>query len=266
MDSIGIAGDWHADYEWAAASIRTLAKRGLHKVLHVGDFGIIAPTILYLDPLEALLARHDITIYVTPGNHENYDMVDTAPVLNEHNGMPAGLLQLTPHILLMPRGYRWVWDDVSYISLGGGNSIDKRNLVPHVSWWPQETITLGDIMRATADGTADVMIAHVAPAAAQYQLISLDWDEAAITYSDESRTMMQHAVDDIHPKLFLHGHYHIDKLQQVIKEGSDGEPYATVYASLGRNTKKNNLGVLDPSTLQLGFIPWPDGQAPERRD
>jgi hypothetical protein len=105
---IAVAGDWHADYDWAAACVRELAQRGFSEVLHVGDFGVgFGSNLVYIDPLEALLARQGLTVYVTPGNHENYDIIDSLPVALPREGMPEGLLQLTEHILLMPRGYRW---------------------------------------------------------------------------------------------------------------------------------------------------------------
>jgi hypothetical protein len=155
-------------------------------------------------------------------------------------------------------------DGRSFVSLGGGNSIDKPNRVEHISWWPQESITYGDVMRVAAGGHADVMITHVAPFAARYELDNGGRYRSAVLYSDESRMTMGQAVDEVKPKLFLHGHYHTDKVQTVTQQDVDGNAYETTYVSLGRNRRQNNLATLDPATLDTQFIYWPkDGPKEE---
>lgn len=234
-----------------------MAQLGIKRALHVGDFAIgFQNNRQYTKPLNHLCEQLGVKLYITPGNHENYDYIEQLPVLTE--GEDAGWQQLGTNLLVAPRGLRWMWAGVSFVSLGGGNSIDYQARTLGRDWWAQEAITRRDLEVIEAGGKADVMIAHVAPFEAVYELDSLGWNETAVRYSDESRLVMGMAVEAVQPKLFLHGHYHIDKRQTRHQHSAfSGEHYATEYVSLGMNGHVNNMATLQLPGLATEFIAWP---------
>lgn len=73
-----IAGDWHADTEYAVAAIEHAAKRGATVLLHLGDFGYNF-TDDYLTALDDALDRCIVLGFVD-GNHENFDRLLSWPV------------------------------------------------------------------------------------------------------------------------------------------------------------------------------------------
>lgn len=253
---VPVFGDWHGDIEWAKACVRWLAKEGFTRALHVGDFAIgFQNNRQYTKPLNHLCSQLGIKLYITPGNHENYDVIESLPVIE--SGEDAGWQQLASHLLVAPRGLRWNWDDVKFVSLGGGNSIDFRQRLQGKDWWRAEQITMGDIAKVEAGGAADVMIAHVAPNAAKYDLDGSYWRAEDVRYSDESRMAMDIALDAVRPKLFFHGHYHTSKVQRVIVDGADGSEFTTEFVSLGMNKQADNAAVLSLSDLSYEVIKHP---------
>ena len=100
---VGIAGDWHGSLRWAERSIPLFKRAGVRTIFHLGDFGIWhgAEGRMFLRGVDFWCSRAGITIFVTPGNHENYDEVDAIPVAED------GLQWATEHVALLPRGHRW---------------------------------------------------------------------------------------------------------------------------------------------------------------
>ena len=254
--TIGCLGDWHGDVEWAKACVRWMAQEGLTRALHVGDFAIgFNNNRQYAKPLNYLCQQLGVKLYITPGNHENYDVINALPLLTE--GEDAGWQQLASNLLVAPRGLRWEWEGVNFVSLGGGNSIDYRQRTQGRDWWAAESITMADIFKVEAGGRADVMIAHVAPNAAKYDLDGSYWDATSVRYSDESRMAMDLALEAVRPKLFFHGHYHTSKVQRVVVDGADGSEFTTEFVSLGMNKQADNAAVLNLSNLSYDVIRQP---------
>lgn len=264
---VPVFGDWHGDVEWAKACVRWLSEEGYTRALHVGDFAIgFNNNRQYTKPLNYLCQQLGIKLYITPGNHENYDVINALPLLTE--GEDAGWQQLASNLLVAPRGLRWSWRDVSFVSLGGGNSIDHRLRTQGRDWWREEQITMGDIMNIEAGGKADVMITHVAPNAAEYDLDGSYWRPEDVRYSDESRTVMDLALAAVQPKLFFHGHYHVYKEQDATVQAEDGNKFTTHFVSLGMNKQEYNAVVLDLIGLSLTAIKHPivlNPVSPEQR-
>ena len=134
---VALAGDWHGNVTWAARTLHACARIGVRRLYHLGDFGVWpgGSGILYLDALEEVCAEHDIEIWVTPGNHEDYDQIAAIPPGRD------GLQWIRPHVGLIPRGHRWSEGGRSFVSLGGAPSIDYESRDEGSSWWPAEMIT-----------------------------------------------------------------------------------------------------------------------------
>jgi hypothetical protein len=252
-NGFGIAGDWHVDLPWALKSIRTFHEAGVKDIFHLGDFGIFSDPDgeEYLASVSHDLRELGMRIFITAGNHEDYVRINATPVSAD------GLQWLTGSIAVMPRGFRWMVSGRSFVSLGGAASINFPDLKEGISWWREEAITAGDIYRLAAGGPADVMLAHDAPtgipALEDSHRIKEKWSEEGLAYSDESRRMMSAAVDIVHPKMFFHGHYHLD-YKEIVTMGESGSTFDVEFVGMNMNGREHNLAVLDASSLELAYL------------
>lgn len=248
---VGIAGDWHSNTKWALQMLDVFASHRIKTILHVGDFGLWPGETgtQYISALYKKLDELGMTIYVTPGNHEDYDQLAAIPVGSD------GLQRLTPRIIFMPRGYRWTWGEHQFISLGGAPSINFDRLVEGASWWRDEVLTMGDIMRlgqqTEQHGTVDVMISHDAPEGVRRieDLISsnpMGYSERGVRYAHESRKLMTAGWKIAKPKLMFHGHYHIN-VDEVITDGN----FETRIVGLHRDKFSGNIASLALDDLRV---------------
>jgi hypothetical protein len=257
--TIGVAGDWHSNISWALRALSFLNAQGIKQVLHVGDFAIDFQNnnACFSEPINNYLVANGMMIFVTPGNHENWETINRLPVIKE--GEFAGWATFFSNILIAPRGLRWSWHGVSFVSLGGANSIDRASRIQGITWWAEESITWGDYHNVAAGGHADVMIAHAAPFSAKYNFNSGGWPQSAIIYSDETRLVLGMVVDEVQPELFFHGHYHVAKIQKSHIKAETGEVYTTKFVSLARDDDRDNLASFNLNTKKVEFL----GNVPE---
>ena len=197
-------------------------------------------------------AAHALHVYVTLGNHEPYSRRFTTVdgrtgTLSEliASGLPA---QLSEHVTVLPRPYRFGVGGREVLSLGGAASVDRQWRTEGHDWWPDEQVTDVMVDRAIAGGPADLMIVHESPAdtpvRAVRDVLSSNphgFPTAALAYSAASRAQLQRAWDGVHPELLIHGHMHV-------AGGGTTEDGRRVMA-LDRDTMSWNLALLDLATL-----------------
>jgi Icc-related predicted phosphoesterase len=207
-----------------------------------------------------LLKKYDMTMYVIPGNHEDWDFIEEMEVQDD------GWQHYRSNVLVAPRGLRWEWEGVSFVGLGGAPSVDRTWRVAqqdasggkHKYWWEQEDISQEVIDDVAAAGYADVMVTHDAP----FGFVDIEskiagnpfgFAPADIAYGYEGRQKMLTALHGVQPKLFLHGHYHfpVDGTYNV----PSGPMLRDIKFSthmLGLNCDGSNfsLGQLDLETLE----------------
>ena len=85
------------------------------------------------------------TILFVDGNHENFTMLNSFPLV-EYLG--ALMHQIDKHIFHIMRGEILTINNKTFLCLGGAISIDKSIRVPYISYWPEEEITQRDIDNA----------------------------------------------------------------------------------------------------------------------
>lgn len=211
QNDIIFAGDWHGSSVQAKEVILSAHIRGIDTILHVGDFGIWDHDSRYLNSLQNMLEGYGITIYFVDGNHENFHKLYMRKLEED------GTRRIRDNIYHLPRGHRFIWNDISFLALGGAASIDKKFRRENYTWWKEEFITPEDVLKAQEGGYADVMITHDTPADAPNFIIDdplsqiqakKAFGSAALNYCDNHRKVLQQVTNVVLPKIIVHGHYH----------------------------------------------------------
>jgi hypothetical protein len=236
-------GDWHANPGWGVRAIRYAKEQGADVILHLGDFGYDFNERL-LTQLTEQLETCQVPLLFVDGNHENFDVLLQYPV--EDNG----LRKLTDWIWHIPRGFRWEWDTVRFIGLGGAHSIDRKYRTAGVSWWWQERLTEADIEFAISGGTADVMISHDCPMGVRIPGIAEtahQWDPDELHRSRDHQRRVLLVVDEVRPRFIWHGHFH--KYYRQVADLGYGAMRVTGLDCDG-STQAQNIDVVALSTLK----------------
>jgi hypothetical protein len=252
-DLLGIAGDWHGNDRWAISCLDFFAEAGITKVLHAGDFGIWPGPDgrIYLERIRACLERNQQTLWVVPGNHEDYSQIvdPEDPAGGTDRQVLGGGEEDGWELALLPRGYSWEESGKRFVALGGAPSIDFEMRREGRDWWKEEMIRDSDLERLHRSAGADVMICHDAPdggTRAVQRIIDTPWGQSmwspvGLNYAALGRALMNQAVEIVKPKMFFHGHYHVaderydeDTDQTWVSLGADGEVHNVVVLDLGR--------------------------------
>lgn len=257
---VGLTGDWHQDLAWANVTLDTFYEYGVKYLFQLGDFGFSLDNTgrKFLFKVNQKLAKNNQFLYVTLGNHENYThfLKHAVPV----EGL-LGWVQVQGYenIFFAIRGARWKIDEVSFVSLGGANSIDRVGHVEGKSWWREEQISKFDVLATTVFGHADVMLTHDAPL--EVDLFkgkssgSDDWTLTEIAYAELSREKMSEAVRVVKPNLLFHGHYHFYADHVTAMEDKTGNLFNLHSVGLDMNRSKDNMALLMLDTLSFEMIP-----------
>lgn len=239
---VAIAGDWHADADYAVATIAHARRRNADVIIQLGDFGYRFDPA-YLDRLDRALRRRNLILGFVDGNHEDFDRLLSFPLT------PDGLRPLRERIVHLPRGFRWRWGSVSCLALGGARSLDEFLRVPGVSWWPQEEIDDDEAAAVVAGGLTDAMFCHDCPAGVDVPGTArarFGFPAEAVEASEAHRRRLRAIVDRVQPHRLWHGHFH-----QRYHTVTDGPGYRTVIDGLGRNGDPvdNNMVVVPLAVL-----------------
>lgn len=144
---------------------------------------------------------------MTPGNHEDSARLDARWATT-----PGNPLQLTQHVGVLPRGYRWTLGGRSFVSLGVAASIDFEYRRHGQTCWPTEIPTPEDVAAVVTGGYADVILTHDAPrpgtpagqsARAQCPRSGSRWSHTAVY----AAVVAERISYEEFPRLLVHGHY-----------------------------------------------------------
>lgn len=247
MTNLGFLGDTHGNAGVVQWTLDQFKRHDVTEIMQVGDFGFWPGKAgqEFLSQVETHLALNGQTLYVTPGNHEDYTSLKYLHTRED------GWQEAREHILVAPRGHRWEWEGISFVSLGGAPSVDRgwrldfQRRQGYPVWWKEEDITREDMDRAIEGGYADVMIAHDAP----FGVPAIErgiagnpngFREEDLEYADAGRAKMLEVVSAVKPKLFFHGHYHWKVDDILTLEDSE-----VSIKGLSADGSPNSWGIMD---------------------
>lgn len=254
--NVGIAGDWHSNTLGATTAIEKFAAAGIKTVLHLGDFGVWGGPAgdKYLRHLNKVLAKNDMALFVTLGNHESYTRVAKFLPVDGMDGCvsPDGLDRL----VFFSRGFAWEWFGKKFMSVGGANSIDRKLRTVNKDWWAEEQISDEDVRNSVRNGKVDVMFCHDAPHGFDvYDNVTSQLPLDVKLYAEQSRKQLKRVTDVVKPSILFHGHYHTYRNRvDVMRVEGQYDFYQTQHICLDLEFTAANTGILDLETLDFKIL------------
>lgn len=205
IEKVFVAGDWHGNEAAAVWSIKQAARKGVNTILHTGDFGIWPGQRgeNFLKVVEKSLLENDVELYFVDGNHEDFPQLLALPLNAE------GVRKVRENLYHLPRGFRWTWQGLTFLALGGATSVDRPHRVEFFSWWKEESLTLKDVYTAANGGPADVLITHDAPAGVHIPGLHNNWDASELARARRHQELLLQVVESVQPTHLFHGHFHV---------------------------------------------------------
>lgn len=201
---IYITGDVHGDIDFRKLLLLAVDNVSLDDTLIIlGDAGICWSPEFTRRIIE-LYRKLNITVIFLDGNHENFDMLESLPIV-EYKG--ALMHQVDDHIFHVMRGEIMEIEGYSMLCIGGAHSIDKQQRTEHVSWWSQEDITERDVDNAILNlkrynNKVDFVLTHCVD--------SQTVKNAFRFRSDQSSEQLMFIDQVVEYKRWFFGHYHFD--------------------------------------------------------
>jgi hypothetical protein len=204
MKKIIIAGDIHGEWAYLNAMIN---RQNPNIILQCGDygywrkwhnttFGVDLYSGKKLKPWNQYgVKNRDCLIYWCDGNHEDHwavkkDLVET------------GNLEMQPGIFYQPRGSTITLPDSRTVMfIGGAESIDKKERICGVDWFPDEIISYSDI-ETLPDCKVDIIVSHTAPREFYENIFHKEHN------NDTSMDALSLVLQKYKPALWYFGHFH----------------------------------------------------------
>jgi predicted phosphodiesterase len=178
-------------------------------VIIAGDFGLL----FYNDHSEKIwlkwLEERNFTTLWIDGNHENYDLIESYPVI-EWNGGKAR--KISDSIIQLMRGQVFSINGINIFTFGGAVSIDKAYRTPGETWWQQELPSKEEMREGLrnlrkVDYEVDYIITHDCSKNLLYEMYGTD---QAYRYSEDLNLYFDTLENIVTYKHWYFGHHHMD--------------------------------------------------------
>lgn len=207
---IYITGDLHGGIDRSKLNMENFPEqKNLTKsdyLIIAGDFGCIWDNSKEQEWLLEWLERKNFTTLFIDGNHENFDLLNSYPII-EWNG--GNVHQISNSIYHLMRGQVFTIEGQKIFTFGGAQSHDREHREEFVSWWRQEVPTVEEFAEGIDNLkkhklNVDIVLTHTAPTERVLQI-----DEGK--KDDLTCMMLDHLEQRISYKHWYHGHFHIDE-------------------------------------------------------
>jgi len=160
-------------------------------------------------------ASRNYTLLVVPGNHENWDIIESLPIETKFNAKVRVLNTEKGPIYLAITGEIYTINNFKILTICGAKSTDALYRTEGISWWRQETITQKDIDN-TLDNletyeTIDYIFSHTMPQSMIEQFIHYN-ENTKDKFKDPTAEFLEHLWNTIDIKYGIHcGHFHTNQ-------------------------------------------------------
>lgn len=251
-----LAGDWHGATIQSYYALDYAAKNDIDTIIQLGDFGFWSTQDPFILKTQRKAAQLGITVYWIDGNHEHIPRLLALPLDPE-----TGLRPITENIIHLPRNFRWEWDGISFLALGGAQSIDEGFRVPGRDFFPEERITQTEAYTAMIEGKANVMFTHDAPSTIPNPITDDPYGQAqaAKAFGEDilakcksHQDLLSAIVSIVRPEYLFHGHYHLRQFRRYRHHGLAENPAYGICLDQGTsNGNPANLFTLELDQLDI---------------
>lgn len=160
-----VTGDLHGEWERFKSKEMRKLKAG-DTLLVCGDFGFIWDGSRRERSVLKKMADLPFTIAFVDGCHENFDLLESYPILKWKGG---SVHKIAENIVHLRRGHIFTIEERTYFAFGGGHSQDYEYRADTENWWRQERPSQQEIAaaihRLSEHGNKiDYVITHEPPA------------------------------------------------------------------------------------------------------
>lgn len=234
MTRVFITGDTHIPYDISKLNSKHFPEgKKLTKddyVIILGDFGLLwnykeTGICVESNPVDNHWSKDEIywkkwleekpwTTLFIDGNHENYDRLNTYPIIENWNG--GKVQKISDSIIHLMRGEIYTINDMKFLTFGGATSTDRgafmgeeqAKLDIHKYWWPEELPTQYEIDNAInnlqkVDFKVDYILTHTLPNNLLMSLYFYDFDRLT--------SFLWNIYDMTEFKTWFCGHFHDDR-------------------------------------------------------
>lgn len=205
---IYITGDTHGEYDNFLNRIYQYPITKDDTVIVCGDFGFVWDSPYHRYFLAKLTAE-PFTIAFVDGNHEDFNLLYTYPVIEWNNGKTHKIAGNIYHLM---RGQYFIIENKSFFTIGGAYSVDKAMRTEGKSWWKDELPTSNDyrIAKETLESNnykVDYVLTHTLPQSIIHHLgITPEQNDAELT------DYLECLYNNLQFKKWFAGHFHINQL------------------------------------------------------
>ena len=204
---IYITGDTHGYYN---DMMRRFAQVGVSEgdtVIICGDFGFVWSCGSEHEFNLKQLAKEKNTILFVDGNHENFDLLETYPVVEYCGGKAHKIAENIYHLM---RGQVFEIAGKKCFTFGGAYSIDKYMRTEGYSWWKQEIPTSEEYDEAAknlekAGYKVDYVITHTIPESMIYRI-----GKTPDSHDAELTGYLEWLYRKLDHKMWFAGHWHMN--------------------------------------------------------
>lgn len=206
-ERVALVGDLHGNTVAARRAVERASYGQAQLMVQLGDWGLWPGREgeKFVRDVDRQLGHYGLAMAWLSGNHDDYDQLGAIGI-----DPVTGLQRITDRIWHLPRGYRWTWNDHTWLALGGAVSVDRKWRREGVDWWPGEVLSEADVQRAIEGGPVDVLLTHDCPTGVEVPgLTPNEWPADAVADSGAHRDVLRRVVDAVRPRRLIHGHYHV---------------------------------------------------------
>ena len=205
---IYITGDTHGNYNDFMNRIRQHKISKGDIVIVCGDFGFVWDIPENRWSLTKLTAE-PFTIAFVDGNHEDFNLLYTYPVIEWNGGKVHKIADNIYHLM---RGQRFIIEGKSFFTMGGAYSTDKARRTEGKSWWKQELpdnneYKIAEETLKSCGYQADYVLTHTVPQSVIHYLGFVpDMHDAELT------GYFEWLYGELKFKKWFAGHFHVNQL------------------------------------------------------
>lgn len=210
--SVYITGDLHGTkYIDKLLPDRIIGIKKNDIIIICGDFGLIySKTLMARQKKYLYFLTQLATVCFIDGSYDNLKEINTYPEVSFHGGQAN---QIQYNVFYLKRGQVYNFEGNTFLSIGGGMSIDKETRVRGETWWVDEEIQSKDIIDAVEnvkryDNVIDYIVTYTCPADIAYQIAVSSEEQYRL--QDPSISALQSIYDNVRFKKWFFGCWHKD--------------------------------------------------------